>query len=93
MVLFQSVAVQNRKQMQNVSIQNVFLLQKQDLCLIVKDDQLWKEKDQLLKEIDALNQIVDEANARAEEIIREAEKKLESKDVIWKSHKNLRPVI
>tara|TARA_R110001583_G_scaffold172583_2_gene326328 strand:+ start:1768 stop:2010 length:243 start_codon:yes stop_codon:yes gene_type:complete len=40
------------------------------------------EKDQFLKEIDALNQIAEEANARAELIIKEAEEKLESKDVI-----------
>tara|TARA_R110002167_G_scaffold129751_1_gene312933 strand:+ start:968 stop:1210 length:243 start_codon:yes stop_codon:yes gene_type:complete len=40
------------------------------------------EKDQFLKEIDALNQIAKEANARAELIIKEAEEKLESKDVI-----------
>ena len=40
------------------------------------------EKDQFLKEIDALNQIAKEANTRAELIIKEAEEKLESKDVI-----------
>jgi len=40
------------------------------------------EKDQFLKEIDALNQIAKEANARAELIIKEAEEKLESKDVV-----------
>ena len=44
MDLSQNVEDQNRKQMQNVSIQNVSHLQKQDLCQKDKDVQLLKEK-------------------------------------------------
>ena len=44
MVLSQSAEDQNRKQMQNVNIQNVSHLQKQDLCQRDRDVQLSKEK-------------------------------------------------
>ena len=44
MDLSQNVEDQNRKQMQNVSIQNVSHLQKQDVCLKDKDDQLFLRK-------------------------------------------------
>ena len=46
MALSQSVEDQNRKQMQNVNIQNVFHLQKQDLCQKDKEDQQFLEKEQ-----------------------------------------------
>ena len=50
MDLFQNVEDQNRKQMQNVSIQNASHLQKQDLCLKDKDVQLLTEKNNMRKQ-------------------------------------------
>ena len=49
MDLFQNVEDQNKKQIQNVNIQNVCHLQKQEVCQKVKDDQQFLEKDRLHK--------------------------------------------
>ena len=57
MVLSQSVEDQNRRKMQNVNIQNVSHLQKQDVCLKDKDDQQFLEKEQLHKVL-VVNQLM-----------------------------------